>query len=465
MVRERYPRFNDALSDLDDALTLTYLFAALPSTTSIKTKIVNKAKQLAAAWGAYCSTTACISKSFISVKGVYLEANIRGVPIRWVVPHSFTQFMPEDVDYRVMTSFFEFFETLLHFVLYKLYTDLDIRYPFPTVEAGNEVKGSTSYILGTHLRSLTQAMSSTSGAITNVVSESIEDKEVEQSKKKTKAEKKKEKALIKSVGVALNSIDEDSDSGDEDSDGDDKDVDVAGPLKAALENMANDEARVGFAGADSDMDDEALKRRRLFSGLTFFLSREVPRGYLELVCLAFGGKVGWEGTNSPISANDPSITHHIVDRPKLPSSYDAMPKSREFVQPQWILDCSNFMFLLPIAKYSVGAILPPHLSPWVDNEEEGYKPAYAEEIERLKNGEVVASDDAAEEEMEIESNEAEEQQDGSAEGSGSEDEDESDEEAEDDEKEKEKKKERAVKRRKREVSLFVNKSLCTVISL
>ncbi|KAL3896140.1 MAG: hypothetical protein SGARI_007250 [Bacillariaceae sp.] len=47
------------------------------------------------------------------------------------------------------------------------------------------------------------------------------------------------------------------------------------------------------------------------------------------------------------------------------------------------------MFLLPIAKYKVGVPLPPHLSPWVDNDEEGYKPAYAEEIERLKNGESV----------------------------------------------------------------------------
>lgn len=80
-----------------------------------------------------------------------------------------------------------------------------------------------------------------------------------------------------------------------------------------------------------------------------------------------------------------------------------MPKSREFVQPQWILDCANFMILLPIAKYAVGKPLPPHLSPWVDNEEEGYKPAYAEEIERLKLG--VENED----EMEIEEKDDEEE--------------------------------------------------------
>jgi pescadillo protein len=446
LVRERYPRFNDALSDLDDALTLTYLFAALPSTTSIKSKVVNKAKQLASAWGAYCSTTACITKSFISVKGVYLEATIKGLPVRWVVPHSFTQFMPEDVDYRVMTSFFEFYETLLHFVLYKLYTDLGVRYPLPSVEAGGEVVGSTSYILGSNLRSLTNALKGPSGAITNVVSETVEDENQIERSKKSKAEKKKEKALIKSVGAALNSINEDSDSGDDDDEGD---VDIAGPLKAALESMADDEARAAIPGGESEMDEDSLKRRRLFSGLTFFLSREVPLGYLELVCLAFGGNVGWEGPNSPISENDPAITHHIVDRPKLPNSYDSLPKSREFVQPQWILDCSNFMFLLPIAKYAVGAALPPHLSPWVDNEEEGYKPVYAEEIERLRNGDVVvAADEAEDQRMEAESSEAEEIEEAEeADKSGSEE----DEKEEEDPKEAlKKKKKRDAKRKKEE---------------
>jgi pescadillo protein len=419
LVRERYPRFNDALADLDDALTLTYLFAALPSTTSIKAKIVNKAKSMAAAWGAYCSTATCMTKSFISVKGVYLEASIRGVPIRWVVPHSFTQFMPEDVDYRVMTTFFEFYETLLHFVLYKLYTDLGVRYPLPAVEAGGEVKGSTTHILGANLRSLTNAMNSSKGEITNLVSESVKEKEAEKSTSKPKKDKKKEKELIKSVGAALNSINEDSDSDDNE---EEDDVDVAGPLKAALESMADEESRAS-GGGKLELDNDSLTRRRLFSGLTFFLSREVPRGYLELVCLAFGGKVGWEGPNSPISANDPTITHHIVDRPALPSSYNALPKSREFVQPQWILDCTNFVFLLPIAKYSVGATLPPHLSPWVDDEEEGYKPAYAEEIARIKNGEPAILEDEETEEMDAETSNDAKEIESEAESTKSEDED------------------------------------------
>ena len=298
--------------------------------------------------------------------------------------------MPDDVDYRVMTTFFEFYETLLQFILFKLYNDLGVRYPLSTVDLTGEVKGTTSNMLGSNLRALENALKSDENAISNVISESMEERP-DPLKHKSKAERKKGKELIKTVATALNSIEESDEENGEDDEV--EDVDVAGPFKAALESMADEEARAGLPEGESGMDDDALRRRRLFAGLTFFFSREIPRGYLELVSLSYGAKVGWEGANSPINANDSSITHHIVDRPTLPTSYDSLPKSREFVQPQWILDSANFMFLLPVLKYSIGATLPPHLSPWVDNEEEGYKPAYAEEIERLKNGEVIESGD------------------------------------------------------------------------
>ncbi|CAB9516843.1 Pescadillo homolog [Seminavis robusta] len=427
LVKERYPRFVDALNDLDDALTLIYLFAALPSEGAIKAKVTNKAKVLAASWGAYCSTTFCITKSFISVKGIYLEASIQGSTIRWVVPHSFTQFLPEDVDYKVMQTFFEFYETLLDFVLFKLYNDIGVRYPMPV--EGDPAKleaGSKSAILSASLKSLKNALNSSTGAIGNAVTKSVEtaaaeedeDAAEKQQPPKKNQSSKKSKELIKSVGEALSKVEEDDN--DEEAEDDDEDaeegVDVAGPLKAALESMAEEEDRKTIPGGnESELNDDALKRKHLFAGLTFFLSREIPRGYLELVCLAYGGSVGWEGDDSPISAKDPKITHHIVDRPKLPASYNGLPKSREFVQPQWILDCANFMYILPIAKYAVGVTLPPHLSPWVDDEEEGYKPAYAEYIERLKNGESVEEIEAEELEAKILASKKEQEDESSSE--------------------------------------------------
>ncbi len=54
---------------------------------------------------------------------------------------------------------------------------------------------------------------------------------------------------------------------------------------------------------------------RLFKGLKFFLSREVPREMFEFLIRCFGGRVGWDGLGSPFSASEPTITHFVLDRP------------------------------------------------------------------------------------------------------------------------------------------------------
>lgn len=45
----------------------------------------------------------------------------------WLVPHQLAQVLPVDVDYRVMLTFLEFYETMLQFVNFKLYTMLEVR--------------------------------------------------------------------------------------------------------------------------------------------------------------------------------------------------------------------------------------------------------------------------------------------------------------------------------------------------
>eukprot|EP00571_Detonula_confervacea_P010228 CAMPEP_0172297112 /NCGR_PEP_ID=MMETSP1058-20130122/252_1 /TAXON_ID=83371 /ORGANISM="Detonula confervacea, Strain CCMP 353" /LENGTH=731 /DNA_ID=CAMNT_0013006221 /DNA_START=36 /DNA_END=2231 /DNA_ORIENTATION=- len=432
LVRERYPRFADALGDLDDALCLVNLFACLPSDGRIQAGITRKSQQLAASWGAYCATTGSVTKSFISVKGVYMEAEImisgQGIPVRWVSPHNFTQHIPQGVDFRVMLTFFEFYETLLGFVLYKLYGELGVRYPLATgatidnkSAAGNIVSSATLHptlggkatsVLAANLSSLQTALKEASkgnsaadavkDALQNETGEEeqqLDGASAKEGKKASKANKKKQKQLMQSIDEALKGVKQDDESEDESEDGDmdqdDEDqVPIAAPLREALEAiddsaMSNDDSNVNII-----TDPEAQKRHQLFHNLTFFLSREIPRGYLELIILSYGGKVGWEGQDSPIAIDDSAITHHITDRPKLLPSYAKLPKSREYIQPQWILDCANFNFVLPIEKYGVGMELPPHLSPWVNDKEEGYVPKYQEEVERLRNGEILeASDD------------------------------------------------------------------------
>ena len=139
---------------------------------------------------------------------------------------------------------------------------------------------------------------------------------------------------------------------------------------------------------------EAKQRTQLFAGKVFFLAREVPRGMLEFVLRSFGGKVGWEGPHSPLSPADPTITHVIVDRPAPSAGLGSPRGDREFVQPQWGLDCVNHNLLIPAERYAPGKTLPPHLSPFVDNAAEGWKrgngvtgrytPEYQKEIDAMK---------------------------------------------------------------------------------
>lgn len=369
----------------------------MPSSGKIKSSITRKAKDVACAWGAYCAINNCITKSFISIKGVYVEAKILSHNVRWILPHSFAQHLPKDVDYKVMSTFFEFYECLLDFVLFKLYNDMGIKYPFSNVD--NLVTlGSSSTLLSAYLQTLTKVFSDRSAGISNVITAATQEQSAEQSN-----EDKASATKVIEASKVLENIDNDQDmkdSDDEDDNEDDNNESIINPLKAALQSVANEENTT--SNIDDIIDEESLKRKNLFSGLVFFLSREVPRGYLEIIILSYGGKVGWESDDSTIGIKDKSITHHILDRPKemIPSKYfDNLPTNREFIQPQWVLDSANFLHRLPPSKYAIGVSLPPHLSPWVNDEEEGYKPKYREDIERLMNGEMV--DDEAEEEDDV----------------------------------------------------------------
>ena len=70
-----------------------------------------------------------IKKSFLSIKGIYYQAEIKGQLVTWLVPYQFTQHLPFDVDYSIMMTFLEFYHTLQKFVNFKLFSELQLFYP------------------------------------------------------------------------------------------------------------------------------------------------------------------------------------------------------------------------------------------------------------------------------------------------------------------------------------------------
>ena len=133
---------------MDDALSMIHFFAFLPSKNSSRAKRVATCQRLVREWNMYVIKSRCLRKCFISIKGIYYQAEIMGERITWLVPHKFSQDLPTDVDYHVMMTFLDFYEVFLSFVFYRLYATLGLKYP-PTIDREKDNLGSYMYSVQT----------------------------------------------------------------------------------------------------------------------------------------------------------------------------------------------------------------------------------------------------------------------------------------------------------------------------
>lgn len=406
LVKERYPSLVDALRDLDDPLAMVHLFAVLPAdqTKGIPPDRVQLSRRLALEWQAYIVASHSLRKSFVSVKGFYYQAEIKGQEITWMVPHQVSQVLPADVDFKVMLTFLELYQSTLQFVMFSLYNEMGIQYP-PNVDdavdsAGILYIGNTSKMIdevksdrdtNAKVKKINAKISRLEDDIRELDNPSVSDEDSD-------GEEENEDDIVIYVDDDddLPEIDDDSDA----SDPDDDDIPVHKTVSDDDEPApAPDSADVALVGGAVDVADEDGICSTLFKGLKFFLGREVPREQLSLVIQSFGGVVGWDGEGSPYDEMDQRITHHIIDRPKPLVKHE----NRIFVQPQWVFDSANARVLVNTTKYSPGIVPPPHLSPFIQAEEDDHIPEYAKEIQELKEAaqrsRLKAAGEAVEEEF------------------------------------------------------------------
>jgi pescadillo protein len=131
LVKERYPTFADAIKDLDDPLCLVNLFSIVQAHKlhNIPNEKIQTCLRLAREFNYYVIKSQSLRKVFLSIKGIYYQAEIQGHIVNWVTPYYFTQTMPMDVDYKIMMTFLEFYETMLKFVNFKLFQSVNLVYP------------------------------------------------------------------------------------------------------------------------------------------------------------------------------------------------------------------------------------------------------------------------------------------------------------------------------------------------
>ncbi|GAA5942263.1 hypothetical protein JCM3775_001371 [Rhodotorula graminis] len=390
IIKERYPTFVDSLRDLDDALSLIVLFAALPATSTVPASIIANCNRLAAEWQLYVMRTHSLRKVFLSIKGIYFQAEVMGQTITWLVPYMFTQQIPSDLDYRIMLTFLELYQTLLGFVFYRLYTDNNLVYPPKLDEVLDEN--------GAGLGALLLEEAGAKGLVVERMPE-VEGEDAPEKKRVYAKDVRKQIAEIEKAGgkggEAEASVEDQADS-------------AAATLAGAAQDAALElDVFPTPAGVDESDPTTSVTQPSsltastdLFAPYFFFLSREVTRPTLEFVIRSFGGRVGWDpvlGAGSPYKEDDARITHHVLDRPVIPETAASHPGKRAYVQPQWVVDCVNKKTLLPADAYKPGAVLPPHLSPFVDEDEVrergGYVPAEAGGVEVEMGSDVEEDDD------------------------------------------------------------------------
>lgn len=310
IVKERYPTFVDALRDLDDCLTLCFLFSTFPSLKRVPRDQSMLCRRLTVEFMHAVIAAKALRKVFVSVKGYYYQAEIEGQTITWIVPHHFS-FQPQnkdEVDFKIMSTFVEFYTMMLGFVNFKLYHSLNLVYP-PKLTAAFSSSSEKDLIderayVAERIAAMNMSLARVAGS-----NEAEELPEID----------------------IFNTEDED-------------------PQK--LE--------------DAKLEAEKVKKlKTMFKGLKFFINREVPREPLVFLIRCFGGEVSWDRNmfvGATFDETDESINYQIVDRPSMDKQF----LSRYYVQPQWVFDSVNTRTLLPINKYLMGAVLPPHLSPFVD---------------------------------------------------------------------------------------------------
>ncbi|EPE09570.1 pescadillo [Ophiostoma piceae UAMH 11346] len=395
VVRERYPTFVDALRDLDDCLSMLFLFANLPSTSSVPAKMIARCERLCHEFQHYLIVSHSLRKSFLSIKGTYFQANIQGEDVMWLVPYKFNQRVVGDIDFRIMGTFIEFYMTLLSFVNFRLYTAVGLKYP-PKFDKSKD--DGAAELAAFILEDAGTASATALPASTEHAPDSKVQAEVNKLVQELKGEEEEKPAATEATATGEDTEAQSSDA-----------IDKFEPAAAGGDVLA----QPSYSSSNP---------RQLFSKCTIYLSREAPRASLEFLLRAFGCKrIGWDAVlgEGAYTTNemDPNITHQIVDRPPVEVKVSGKKgdgkdnqtaqrlaanrrvPGRIYVQPQWVWDSINEEELKRPDLYAPGTELPPHLSPFVKSVAGQYDPSLPLEQQQTE-AEALASDVEDEEEEE-----------------------------------------------------------------
>ena len=73
---------------------MLFLFSNLPALHKIDSATIRNCERLCAEFQHYIIRSKSLKKCFLSIKGIYYQAEIMGEKVTWIVPYKFSQHVP-----------------------------------------------------------------------------------------------------------------------------------------------------------------------------------------------------------------------------------------------------------------------------------------------------------------------------------------------------------------------------------
>ncbi|XP_031270863.1 pescadillo homolog [Pistacia vera] len=223
-------------------------------------------------WQAYISRTHKLRKIFVSVEGIYYQAEVEGQKITWL-----QQVLPDDdVVYDVLLNFLEFYETLLALSILNSYHSINVKYlPIldPHLEASAAGLLPLSFLLGDCLCVWVHSGKVAASNFMHCQDTLI--LTIELLSKLRKLNEMNLNSRLAQLQHQLPSIE-------------------PGALMQLVKGAAD----------ENEEDEDTKECKKLLKNMKFFSSREVPRESLLFVIPAFGGVVSWKREGAPFEKAD-----------------------------------------------------------------------------------------------------------------------------------------------------------------
>ncbi|KAM0337801.1 hypothetical protein ACHAPQ_002769 [Fusarium lateritium] len=344
VIRERYPTFVDALRDLDDCLSMLFLFANLPSTSSVPAKMIARCERL------------CL-------------------------------------EFRIMGTFIEFYMTLLGFVNFRLYTSLSLKYPPKFDQAKDEA--------GAELGAFTLEGKTLVGA-DEKEQKTLEAAEHKPDPKVQAAVNKVIKKIKGSDADEESTTENQMETEDQDTGAIDK-FEPAAPGGDILPQPSNTGTNPNslFSNVTVYLSRETPRQPLEFLLKSFGCRRvgwDAVLGDGAFTTNELDPNITHQIVDRPpIQATAEDETDGDDNQTSQKLAANRRVPGRTYIQPQWVWDSVNEGELKEPHLYAPGAALPPHLSPFVRNVQGAYDPTVPLEEQEPEAEAIEAQSDGEEE--------------------------------------------------------------------